>query len=265
MISLINLVFVFIITAQVPSIEERVKFLQPEVKPDTAKMVADVLTTWMPKVGLDNEDLILSIIHKESAFIHKWVAGADGEWGMLQVIPNDTHIQRAALKYRCTLEEQKIKYSFKDEWGDERYVGLCRCPEGQEVGCDLPNIGYFKENKYIVSTLKLRNFLRLSARGALVTGLYELKFWKNKYDSKLKQRYWTSFPKYLFGAEEVDTYQKWWKQTKSDLGDNLWIVHHNYGSQIKKSHVARWYPRMVYKQYQRLLIFNKREIGKKDI
>lgn len=237
---------------QTTTIQEKIKVLMPCVKEETANMVSKCLQEWMPKSKITDENLVLSLIQKESAFQHSLVAGHDGEWGMLQVIPSDLHIQRAALKYRCSALEQTHKANYTSEMGNTSMMALCRCETDNPNKCDLPNIGDFVGNKYVVRTNKLRHFLKHSPCGALVTGLHELSYWKLKYESKLKQRYWTTFPKYLFHAEELDQYQKWWKRTKEDLGDNTWIVHHNYGAQIKKSHIARWYPRQVFKYYTQL-------------
>ncbi len=234
------------------SIEDKIKKLMPETKPETAVLISETLTTWMPKVGLNDVNLILALIYKESSFMHMYTQGESGEWGMLQVIPSDDHIQKAALKYRCTEAEQKASFVEND-----KTFKLCRCRMDETTNCDLPDVGSFYENKYIVSIDKLKRFLKYSPRGALVTGLYELKYWKNKFDKSLKTRYWTIFPKWLFPSEEMTLWESWWKTTKSNFGENVWIVHHNYGGVIKRSHAGRWYPRMVYKQYTKL---NKMDI-----
>jgi hypothetical protein len=252
MVFVMYFVMFFSQMVQSTTIQEKIKFLMPCVKDETADMVSKCLNEWMPKSQITDENLVLSLIQKESAFQHSSVAGQDGEWGMLQVIPSDAHIQRAALKYRCSASEQLHKASYTSEMGNTHTMSLCRCEVDSTTKCDLPNIGDFVENKYMVRTNKLRHFLKHSPCGALAVGLYELAFWKSKYELKLKQRYWTTFPKYLFHTDEIELYEKWWKQTREDLGENLWIVHHNYGSQIKKSHIARWYPRQVFKYYTQL-------------
>jgi hypothetical protein len=222
------------------STEDKIKKLNPHATTETITIISEVLKVWMPKLGLTDENLILAIIHKESGFARTWKAGLDGEWGFLQVIPSDAHIQRALLKYRCTKEEQKFKT------GDWK---MCRCIEGD---CSYPNVGYMVNNKYKVDATKAAKFFQYSPRAGLIVGLQELKYWKNKYDDKLKTQFWTTFPSWLFKADEKTLYSNWWTQTKKNLGDNVWIVHHNYGGIIKQTHTARWYPRGVYNIYKKL-------------
>ena len=222
------------------STEDKIKKLNPGVQHEIATMVSETLKVWMPKLGLTDENLILAIIYKESGFARTWKAGSSGEWGLLQVIPSDAHIQRALLKYRCTKEEQKFKI---DSWK------LCRCIEDD---CSYPNVGNLIGNKYVVTADKAAKFFRYSPRAGLIVGLMELKYWKRKYDSKLKAQYWTTFPSYLFKAEEKELYKNWWTSVRKGLGENIWIVHHNYGGIIKQTHLARWYPRGVLSTYKKL-------------
>ncbi len=254
---MIQLLLIALLSSQL-TLEQKIQKLNPELKPQTVEWIANTLEVWMPKVGLDNENLVLALIYKESTFIHMYQAGADGEWGLLQVIPTDNHIQNAILKYRCTEDEQKALFAFNDEFGRKQYYRPCRCAAGSITKCDLPNVGFVDKNgRYQVDPRKAKLFLKYSPRGALVVGLYELKYWQRKYDNKLKKLYWDSFPAYWFKAEERETWRKWWAETKKNLGDNVWVVHHNYGGTIKRNRTARWYPRMVHTLYAKIQSWDK--------
>jgi hypothetical protein len=241
-----NFLILFVCLISSLTIEEKIKVLNPSVSKESQALVVEVLSSELPKLNL-SENLVLAVIHKESNFQRMYVPGSSGEWGMLQVIPSDGHIQSAAKRYRCTSEEQK-------KIGTEKNVSfkLCRCaPETTEV-CNLPNIGFFVGNSYKVDAVKLARFFKNSPRAALFVGLQELNYWKNKYLNVLRARYWDTFPSYLFPIGEKEFYKKWWLETKSTLKENVWVAHHNWGGVMKFSHASRWYPRMVYKQFQKL-------------
>lgn len=246
--------FLFLICTFLSSVtlEEKIKFLNPHVSPETTAIVVSVLKEQLPKLNLD-ENLVLAVISKESNFQRIYTAGASGEWGMLQVIPSDAHIQAAAKKYRCNELEMKGVIE------NGRVLKLCRCSPGG-TKCNLPNIGYFANNTYKVDAVKLATFFKHSPRAALFVGLQELNYWRTKYLNTLRARYWNVFPAYLFSSKDRTLFRKWWEDTKTQLKSNIWVVHHNYGGTIKTSHTARWYPRMIYKQIQRLEALDGKKI-----
>jgi hypothetical protein len=251
--------FLILLACLIPSLtlEEKIKVLNPNVSKDSLALVVEVLTSELPKLGL-SEDLVLATIHKESNFQRMYVAGASGEWGMLQVIPSDAHIQTASKKYRCNEEEQK-----KVVVENNSSFKLCRCPVGGSV-CNLPNIGSLVGNTYKVNPIKLALFFKHSQRAGLFVGLHELAYWKRTYDRVLKARYWDIFPAYLFPVGEREFFRKWWQETKDTLKENTWIAHHNWGGVMKSSHASRWYPRMIYKQLLKLEKAKKNAQQKSD-
>lgn len=295
-------------------IAQKIKKLEPGATSKTIKWVVPTLKKWAPKAGFKTKDdmnLILAMIQKESSFVHKtYTVGNYGEWGLLQVIPWERHIRRAARKYKCLRSENKYhRYKkwhngfmlptwtgrkakdpvsnkwFKVKWKSPKvkikgrwyvfeneknkkifditkhkpghkiaWYNPCRCSPGNKKDCRYPNIGYFRGGTYKTSITKTMMFLRFSPRGALATGLFEMAYWKRKYDRSLKKRFWTKTPIRYFRKRGYNVYRstKWWKRVKKDLGQHEWIVHYNYGGRLVLSQTARWYPYLVAKFYKKI-------------
>lgn len=228
-----------------------IRALYPEVKEPRIKMVIETINTWAPVYRVEDKCAIIALIKKESTFRH--IKGNKGEWGMLQAIPTEPHTQRAALRYRCHKEDK-----------------FCRCPPDSKCSYYnlkgyhrwVPDIGYVRNNEYLVSSFKLRKFMERNPRAALAIGIGELGFWKRRYEQGLKKTFWSTFPKYhvyngmkKYKVENLTmTYMEgWWTRMKLGLGDKLWIVHHNYGGQLKISPTGRWYPIKFHQFYSKIL------------
>lgn len=290
-------------------IAKKIKKLEPGATQKTINWVVPTLKKWAPKAGFktaDEMNLILAMIQKESSFVHRaHTVGGWGEWGLLQVIPAEKHIRRAALKYKCIKSEHKYNrykkwhngfltpawkgrkakdpvtgkwfkvtkntpkmkkkgrwYVFaskasKADFVDQKisftyaYYNPCRCVSKR---CIYPNIGHFRKGRYKPTMIKTMLFLRFSRRGALVTGLYEMAYWKRKYERILKKRFWTKAPTSYFRKKGYDVPRsiKWWKRVRKDLGAHEWIVHYNYGGRLVLNQTARWYPYLVARFYKKI-------------
>lgn len=223
----------FLLAATADPMETKILKLHPEASTKTAKMVADAVKEFAPAAGfvsVEDQDLILAVIKKESSFIQPRIAGGSGEWGMMQVIPTDGHIKRIALDYRCNAEEQalpSVEVTFPN--GEVARHRLCNGTN--------PNI--LSGGK--VWPWKLSVLLKHSVRAGIFIGIHELKFWKKKYEDGLKERFWDT-------DNRVPLDKKWWhKKVKDGLGPQVWVCHYNYGSQLKTSQMAMSYPLMLMK------------------
>jgi len=231
--------------------KKAIKALYPEVKEPRIKMVIETINTWAPVYRIEDKCAIIALIKEESTFHH--IKGQTGEWGMLQAIPTESHTQQIALRYRCHKEDK-----------------FCRCPPDNKCSYRnlkgyhrwVPDIGYVKDGEYKVSAYKLRKFMENNPRAALAIGIGELGFWKRRYEQTYKKTFWESFPKYhidnMMHKHKLDnltiSYIKgWWKRMKTGLGDQIWIVHHNYGGQLKISPIGRWYPIKFHQFYSKIL------------
>lgn len=290
-------------------IAQKIKKLEPSVSKRTLSWVVPTLEEWAPKAGFKTKsdmNIILAMIQKESSFVHRsQTVGSWGEVGLLQVIPAENHIRRAALKYKCIKGEhryhrykkwhngfmtpvwtgRKAKDPISGKWFvvtkksprlkkdgrwyvfsskknkkayvnqpvtyDYAYYNPCRCVSKK---CVYPNIGYLKNGFYHPTMIKTMLFLRFSRRGALVTGLYEMAYWKRKYERSLKARFWTKTPRSYFRRRgyDMDKSIKWWKRVRKDLGEYEWIVHYNYGGRLVLNQTARWYPYLVARFFKKI-------------
>lgn len=258
---MIPLLVIALLGAPAISLEKKITYLNSEVK--HTKWIAQTIRIWAHKAGFTTakeRNLILAMAMGESSFIHPREKGAAGEEGILQIIPTEKHIRMAARRYRCHRSEigksYKVKYKKK---GKDIYMWYkpCRCPLRKGLKCNLPNVGYFTNRGYRVLGWKTRLFARYSKRGAFAIGMFEMKFWKQRYETKLKRWFWTKFPWWHYKKRGVtkdkySLYHTWWKETKASLGDYKWIVHYNYGSRLSKSRLARWYPRKISKYWHKL-------------
>lgn len=248
-------------------IEKKIKTLEPSIK--NPSWIANTLTKWSSKAGFktkSEKNLILAVAMGESSFIHPKITGKHKEEGILQVIPSEKHIKISAMNYRCHRSEigksRKIKVDGKEKW-----FKPCRCPKGYTdiKQCIYPNIGIFTKRGYLPLSWKTRRFLKASKRGAFVTGMYEMKYWRNRYNRRYKKIFWSKFPKWFYkkkGITDLNPYKKWWKRTKKNLGKFEWIVHYNYGGRVAKSRAMRWYPRKIYKYFSKLEKLDKQKLNK---
>jgi hypothetical protein len=215
-------------TGNSKTLEERIVMLKSEVSAKTASAVAAAVREFAPGAGFtsdEDQNLILAVIYKESSFIQPREAGADGEWGMMQIIPTDGHIKKIAMDYRCNAEEQALpSYRVTMPDGTQTWHKICN---GEN-----PNI--FSNKR--VWPWKLSMLVKHSIRAGIFIGIHELKFWKGKYESGLKARFWNS-------TRSVPSNLAWWHtKVKNGLGDRLWVCHYNYGARIKMSPTGLSYP-----------------------
>lgn len=242
-------------------IEEKVLQLRPNMSHPKRKarlrLIAETIRKYAPRAGFKTEadaNLIIAMMKKESDFSH--IPGAAGEWGMLQVIPTEGHIKRAAMRYRCHKSEiGKIYYtkiSCKRK-KDGCTVSYRPCRRSKSPGSRIyyANIGRFKDGAYKPLNWKTRLFMKYSPRGAIATGILEMKFWKRKYDHQLKRRFWTRFPAWYFKkrpkGRTMEFHRRWWNRVTMLMGDRIWVSHYNWGSRMAPGRISRWYPKMVYK------------------
>lgn len=215
------------------TMEAKIQKLHPEASAKTAKVVADAIKEFAPLAGFSSEEdqlLILAVIKKESSFIQPRTAGESGEWGMMQVIPTDGHIKKIAMDYRCNADDLALP-SFEVTYpnGEKAFHHVCK-------GAN-PNI--MSGGK--VWPWKLSLLLKHSIRAGIYIGIYEMKFWKKKYEDGLKERFWDT-------DNKIPLNMKWWyKRVKEGLGAQVWIVHYNYGGKLKTNPVALSYPMMLIK------------------
>lgn len=227
------MLFYFIMCLQTFSLEAHIVKLHPEVSESTKKTVSDAVKEFAPRAGFsDTKDqlLILAVIKKESSFVQPRAAGSSGEWGMMQVIPEDSHIKKLALDYRCSPEETSLP-SFKETLSSGEIVWHRIC-----AGAN-PNIMTGSR----VSPWKLSMLLKHSVRAGIAIGIMEMAFWKKKFESGLKSKYWDT------ETRVPASMRNWHKKVLEGLGDQVWVVHYNYGGQLKTGSMAMSYPLMIMK------------------
>jgi len=227
------ILFLNLLMGQATTLEAKIQKLRPEASAKTVKAVASAVREFAAGAGFttdEDQEVILAVINRESNFIQPRVAGEDGEWGMMQVIPTDGHIKRIALDYRCNAEEQAlpaVEVTLPN--GETTWHKICK-----------------RENPNILSSgkvwpWKLSMLVKYSVRAGIFIGIRELKFWKQKYDNGLKARYWDT-------EDNIPANMRWWhKKVKEGLGEYVWVCHYNYGGKIKRSQVAMSYPLMLIK------------------
>jgi len=136
-----------------------------------------------------------------------------------------------------------------------------------------------KPNRWLV-----RNFLKANARAALFIGIGEMAFWRDKYDRNLKYKFWgrwrnkrnrgagPRFPKRYIKARLWDLFkesgdakkarfyktERWWYQVTKSLGKDMWIVHHNYGYQIRFDKIGMAYPLQYARNLKRIARIEKK-------
>lgn len=222
-------IFMSILAFTQADVEAMITKVNPDVSAKTKTMVAETIAEYAPKSGFTEDDdarLIIAIIQTESSFIHKTYAGADNEWGMMQVIPGDKHIRQASRRYVCHREEI-------DKWvRDER--GAFQLCKGK-----YPNVDY----RGNTDPYKLARVIRHSPRAGIAIGIMELAFWRDKFDSKLRERFWTKNPMPQWGS--------WYKTITEGLGSRLYVIHYNYGARIKKSSIGYAYPLSILKYFNK--------------
>ena len=219
---MIQILLLMLMGTTTVDVEAIIAKVRPDVGPKTKAMVAEAIVEYAPKAGfstIEDVKLILAVINTESSFFHKRAAGADGEWGMMQVIPGDPHIRQAARNYVCAAEEVDKKVN------DGGWFLLCNG--------NRPNI-YSKSGEIYPN--RLAKFIKHSPRAGIAIGIYEMAYWKKMYDAKYKKRFWDNplaVPRWR---------RQWHADVKAGLGGQVWVVHYNYGGRIKLSIVGRDYP-----------------------
>jgi hypothetical protein len=241
-------------------IEDKIVMLRSDMRtPKRAKrlrMIAETIRTYAPKSGFNTDadvNLIVAMMKKESDFAH--IPGAAGEWGMLQVIPTEQHIKMAAKRYRCHKSEIKNVFYTKIKCRNGKMCSIsyrpCRKSLREGSNRHYANVGVFRKDGYHPLNWKTTLFLKYSPRGAIATGIREMRFWKRRYDRSLKRRYWTQFPAWYFKRKPhgrtMAFHRRWWRRVTSLMGDRIWVSHYNWGSRLAPGRISRWYPKMVYK------------------
>jgi hypothetical protein len=220
--------FTMLLAITTPDVESLIAKLNPEVGHATKKMVAETILEYGPRYGfssLDDIKLILAVIQTESSFVHKKAAGSSGEWGMMQVIPGDSHITAAAKNYTCHSSE--VDKALQDE--DGKWFKLCNGT--------VPNF----YSRGAVWPARLARFIKHSPRAGIAIGIQEMAYWRKAYTDRLKAKYWTR-------ETSVPSWRKdWWLRVKSGLGENVWVCHYNYGNKIKLSIIGHDYPLRIIK------------------
>ncbi len=192
--------------------------LRSDIRPKNLEITKNVLLQRSGKYGFSSSDfpLILAMIKKESNFAH--IFGAHGEIGFLQVIPEDRHVMEVVSKIDC---------------------------EPSEKFCSAGSPDVFTLGK--LNSWKVRRFLTEHPHYALETGLGEMRFWKDKYDSSIKARFWTKFPTWYFRKQYPDFLQKetsirwWWNNVQKRAGEYVWISHYNWGEKLLYHSAGRNY------------------------
>lgn len=208
-----------ILCSYLTSVEEKIQKLAPDIKHEVVLKIGETILNKAPIYGFSKNDeinLILAMAKTESGFKH--IFGSHGEVGMLQVIPEDPHIMEIVSKISC---------------------------EESEFMCKNGTPDVFKEGK--LASYKVRKFLSYHPYYALETGIGEMKFWRDKYFSSLKQKYWTKFPRWYFKTNLINFYsiepsiKWWWENLTKKAGDLIWISHYNWGNKISTANSSRNY------------------------
>lgn len=277
---LIQLFFMITAITSFPTtkqIEKKILKLRPNMsqpkRQSRLRLIAETIHKYAPKSGFKTDadvNLIVAMMKKESDFAH--IPGKAGEWGMLQVIPTERHIKLAAMKYRCHRSEiRKVYYPTimckRNKNGCKVTYRPCRKSGREGSNTYYANVGYFKDGTYSLLNWKTRLFVKHSVRGAIATGIREMRYWKTKYDRSLKRRYWTRFPTWYFkkrikkrtsmnatrpidkklAVRSIKFHRRWWKKVTGLMGDRVWVSHYNWGSRLAPGRISRWYPKMVHK------------------
>lgn len=242
------------------------KFLPRCVKDKTCAMITDTIKAASKEYGFKAKDynLILALIRKESFGRH--IPGR-GEWGMLQIVPWEKHIKKLVRYYRCSKKDVLCKCVVK---------GSRKCVYRR------PDVFYVKRGRTYseVSGTKSSKFFKHNPRAALYVGIGEMAHWRSLYHSSFKYRFWGKwrkprgrkyprYPKKYLKTKIHDMYrhcrknrkekceyakwsdyyesvyprtERWWYRVTGLLGKNVWVVHHNYGYQIRLDTIGRFYP-----------------------
>lgn len=234
-----TLILTFTILLSSFPVADKIKKIAPNTKPATIKMVSRVLKNRSAKYGITKKDfpIILAMIKQESDFKH--IKGTCGEFGMLQVIPTENHIKRIVSRIKCKPSEKYCKANGK------------------------PDI-YSKQLK--LSSYKVKRFLWQHPHYALETGLGEIQFWKNRYDSGLKKYWWKKWrsarikkslskrynKKITSDCPEYLQIKKRWFAMKRVMPKYLWVPHYNWGGRITTNPRAIGYGFGVYRWYKKI-------------
>lgn len=218
-------VFVFLMSISNYNLDDAIKRLNPEISTNQLAQVSSVISKRASLYGFTQLDypLIISMIKKESNFSH--IYGAHGEVGMLQVIPEDSHILEIVAQIKC---EDGEKY----------------CSEG------VPDVR--TDGK--LNSFKVRRFISLYPKYALEVGFGEMRYWKDQYNIRLKRQYWTKFPEWYLKqriknyTENENKLKWWWNNLMAKVGDEyIWISHYNWGNRMSTALSSRNYALSVMK------------------
>ncbi len=214
---------VFLMSAVSLDTETSVKKLNPNINAKNLETVSTIVNNRAKLYGFAQSDypLILSMIKKESNFSH--IYGKHGEVGMLQVIPEDSHVLTIISKISCEKTD--------------KYCG----------GDGLPDV--YTGSK--LNSFKARRFISEHPKYALETGFGEMQYWKLQYENRLKQKYWTKFPEWYLKNnldnynERVNNLKWWWTNLTTKAGDLVWISHYNWGNRMSTALSSRNYALQV--------------------
>lgn len=209
---------------QEDELEKKIKVLKPNISEKTLRLTVDVIVNKAVKYGWLDKDhnLILAMIKKESNFAQAF--GSCGEIGPLQVIPEDPHIMKIVSELSCSNED---KY----------------CLNGRP---DVNTNGK-------LNSFKVRRFLSVHQGYSIEAGMAEMRYWKDQYDTMLKNRFWTKYPKWYMKNNINDYIIResslvwWWNNLVKQAGELVWISHYNWGSKLSTSPQSRNYALFVIK------------------
>ena len=228
------------------------KFLPACIKDSTCKMIADTVELGSKQYGI-KKNLILALIKKETNGRH--IPGK-GEWGMLQVVPWEDHILRLVKYYKCLPKEKHCRCPLRG-----------KCTHKTPIAYSLTRRGKAKGGRLAT------RFLKANPRAALYIGIGEMAYYKERYKRFYRYRFWghwrkiqhsyPRFPKRYLKHKLKDMYsersgkyfartQSWWYRVRKLLGNDVWVVHHNYGAQIRLDKIGRTYPIVVAKYLKQL-------------
>lgn len=213
-----NFIVSLILLSMVPDTASIIEKLRPDVSEVNKNIIVGILSTRLQKYGMNNNDipLVLAMAKKESNFAH--IYGQHGEIGILQVIPEDGHIMQVVSQIECNDDEKYCVNNLPDVRSDGK-----------------------------LNSWKVRRFLSQHPKYAFETGLGEMQYWRDLYESKLKQRYWTKFPEWYFRKNLSDfdlvarSVRWWWTNLTEKTGEFVWVSHYNWGNRVLFSPSCRNY------------------------
>lgn len=214
------MIFVFALIATISSKEseilEKILLLKNNVKEEHASIVTTVLAKYNKNGEIDDRDVDFLVAMTFIESSFENIHGSHGEVGMLQVIPEDAHIRDIFCKL------------------------YTRCSE-------------------VRGGKALRQFLFDNEEIAFEVGVNEYLFWKEQYNTKLKKMYWSKHPVWLLKNESsfvIAQNKKDWEIAKKIFGDNVFVLHYNWGGKYLISDGAWSYFRKLSSVLSRLNNYN---------